>query len=495
MVCGAGQVDGAALRIHDQQAAGEEFAAAGFHFLEADAVFVGAELHVVEDAHRRHDEAHLLRQLAAQRLDLVGDALALDVVDQRQQPVAQFDAQQVERQRGGDRFFARLGGDRGLGFFGDDCGGGVVLLLVGEPGGAADQGGQGHEHHGRHARQDGDDGHDGGHHAERLRIEGELADQRLVGGAFDAGLGHHQAGGGGDDQRRHLADQTVADGQQGEGVGGVGEAHAVLRDADDDAADDVDGDDQKAGDGVAAHEFGGAVHGAEEVGFRFQGLAPFARGGFVDQAGGEIGIDRHLLAGHGVQAEARGDFGDAARTLGDDDEVHDHQDREHDQADHEIALHDQLAEGLDHIAGAGGAVIAVAQDQPRRGEVERQPHHRGDQQDGREGREFQRLLDEHAGHQDQDRDRQRERQADVQQPWRQRHDQHDQDRHDAERQRQIAALEKIRQRRGVKAKPGARGGCGGNVCHGDPDSKPDEIKVRRQPAIRASPGGGTVKPA
>ena len=30
-------------------------------------------------------------------------------------------------------------------------------------------------------------------------------------------------------------------------------------------------------------------------------LAPVARFVLVDQAGGEIGVDRHLLAGHGVQ--------------------------------------------------------------------------------------------------------------------------------------------------------------------------------------------------
>ena len=104
---------------------------------------------------------------------------------------------------------------------------------------------------------------------------------------------------------------------------GVGEAHALLRHADDDAADDVDGDDHQAGDGVAAHEFAGAVHGAEEIGFRFEVLAAALGFLLVDQAGGQIGVDRHLLAGHGVQGEARRDFGDAARTLGDDDEVHD----------------------------------------------------------------------------------------------------------------------------------------------------------------------------
>ena len=95
---GAGQVDGQALGIHDQEGAGEQLALAGIEFLDADAVLVGAQLHVVQDAHGGHDEAHLLRQLAAQRLDLVGDAVALHVVDQRQQAIAQFDAQQVERQ-------------------------------------------------------------------------------------------------------------------------------------------------------------------------------------------------------------------------------------------------------------------------------------------------------------------------------------------------------------------------------------------------------------
>ena len=109
VVCVPGRSIGAAVRIHDQQLAGEEFAAARIHFLDADAIVVRAQLHVVEDAHRRHDEAHLLRELAAQRLDLVGEAVALHVVDQRQQAVAEFDAQQIERQRGGDRFFLRRG--------------------------------------------------------------------------------------------------------------------------------------------------------------------------------------------------------------------------------------------------------------------------------------------------------------------------------------------------------------------------------------------------
>ena len=169
---------------------------------------------------------------------------------------------------------------------------------------------------------------------------------RLVGRTGDAGLRHQQARRGGDDQRRYLRHQAVADGQHGVGAGGVAEAHALLGDADDDAADDVDENDQEARDGVAADEFRGAVHGTEEAAFVLQFLAARLGGLLVDQAGGEIGVDRHLLAGHRVQLKARGDFGDAARALGDDDEVHDHQDREHDNSDDEITAHDESCRRL-----------------------------------------------------------------------------------------------------------------------------------------------------
>ena len=66
-------------------------------------------------------------------------------------------------------------------------------------------------------------------------------------------------------------------------------------------------------------------HRAEEAALVLEVLAAFARDGLVDQAGTEIGVDRHLLARHGVEVEARRHFGDAAGALGDDDEVDDHQ--------------------------------------------------------------------------------------------------------------------------------------------------------------------------
>src|SRR5882672_5308755 len=76
-------------------------------------------------------------------------------------------------------------------------------------------------------------------------------------------------------------------------------------------------------------------------------MAPTTGLGLVDHAGRQVGVDRHLLAAHRVEVEAGGDFGDTAGALGDDDEIHDHQDHEDDDADDEIAAHHEIAEGLD----------------------------------------------------------------------------------------------------------------------------------------------------
>ena len=73
--------------------------------------------------------------------------------------------------------------------------------------------------------------------------------------------------------------------------------------------------------GVAAHVLRGAVHRAEELGFLADLGAALLGLLFVDQAGVQVGVDRHLLAGHRVEGEARADFGDTPGALGDDDEV------------------------------------------------------------------------------------------------------------------------------------------------------------------------------
>ena len=233
----------------------------------------------------------------------------------------------------------------------------------------------------------------------------------------------------------------------------VGETEILLHDADDHAADDVDEDDEQAGDGVAAHEFRGAVHGAEKAGFVFQMPAAPPRFLLVDQAGIEVGVDRHLLARHGVQMEARRDFGDAPGAFGDDHEIHDHQDREYDDADDEIAAHDEIAERLDDVAGSPRALVPMGEDEACRGEIEREPQHGRDQQHRREGRELERRLDEQRRHQDQHGKRDRDREREVEKDRRQRQDEDHEDRHHADGEPDIAApehgaeVDKPRQRR------------------------------------------------
>lgn len=210
-------------------------------------------------------------------------------------------------------------------------------------------------------------------------VAGELTEEGFVSGAVNACLGHEEARGGGHDEGGDLGDEAVTHGQQGVGGGGVGEGHLHLRDTDDDTGNDIDEGDEQARDGVAADKLGGTIHGAVKGAFGFKLGAAVAGGFLVDETGGEIGVDGHLLAGHGVEGEAGSHFGDTARALGDDHEVHDHQDGEDDDADDEIALHHEIAERLDHRTGGMGAFVAVGEDEARGGKVERQPQHGGDQ--------------------------------------------------------------------------------------------------------------------
>ena len=122
--------------------------------------------------------------------------------------------------------------------------------------------------------------------------------------------------------------------------------------------------DQQTGDSVSANEFGGAIHGAEKRTLVFEILAP--RTGFVlvDQAGGEVRVDCHLLARHCIEAESRANLGDSAGALRDDDEVHDYQNAEDNHPDDEISAHHEISESFDNLPGGTGAFVSVGQDQP-----------------------------------------------------------------------------------------------------------------------------------
>ncbi len=135
----------------------------------------------------------------------------------------------------------------------------------------------------------------------------------------------------------------------------------MLRRADDQAANNVDKQDQDTGDRIAANELAGAVHRAIQVGFLANFLAPHARLILVDNPGIQIRVDRHLLARHGVERESCGDLGDATRAFRHNDKVDDHENTEDNEADRVVAANHELAECLDNLARCPGAGVAVEQ--------------------------------------------------------------------------------------------------------------------------------------
>ena len=171
-------------------------------------------------------------------------------------------------------------------------------------------------------------------------------------------------------------------------------------DADDDAADEVDDGDQDAGHRVALDELRGTVHRAVEVGLLGDLGAALARLLVGDLAGVEVGVDRHLLARHGVEGEAGAHLGDAAGAVRDDDELDDDQDQEDHEADDHVAADDEVAERGDHVAG-----VAVEQDQARDRDVDRQAEQRREQQEARERGEVERARHVERRHDDHQRRR------------------------------------------------------------------------------------------
>ena len=187
----------------------------------------------------------------------------------------------------------------------------------------------------------------------------ELVQDRLVGRAAGAALRHQKRRAERGDEGGDLRHEAVADRELGEDVGGLGQGQAVPGHADDDAAEDIDREHDQARDGVAAHELRGTVHRAEEGALLLEFAAPALGFLVVDQAGRQVGVDRHLLARDGVEGEAGADFRDTGRALGDNDEVDRDDDGEDDEADDEVAAHHEAREPADDIAGRIGAFRAV----------------------------------------------------------------------------------------------------------------------------------------
>ncbi len=104
----AGHPDLISGGVHHHELVRPDLARACIYFLDLDDVGVGFQLHIVENAYRRHHKAHLDRERAAQRLDLLGQAVgAVGAIHQRQQRIAEFDLEIVDLQRGCNRLFPR----------------------------------------------------------------------------------------------------------------------------------------------------------------------------------------------------------------------------------------------------------------------------------------------------------------------------------------------------------------------------------------------------
>jgi hypothetical protein len=126
----------------------------------------------------------------------------------------------------------------------------------------------------------------------------------------------------------------------------------MLQDADDQAGNDVHAGDEHGGERIALREANGAVHGAVEIRLAADAVAPRSRLALVDEAGVEVGVDRHLPSRHRIEREPGGDFRNADRAVVDDDELDGDQHQEHDRADDEVAADHELAERHDDVAGA-----------------------------------------------------------------------------------------------------------------------------------------------
>ena len=397
--------------VHREQAARHELAARDLGALQADRVGVRGELDVVADADRREHEAELGGHLAADERDALQQLAALALVDERDQPVADLELEHVERQGVPHRLGALQGGSRlrDLRRLVRACRSSAMPRRIVAPKPATS--------------------------APTIRNgtcgrPGTRPRQAMHRPAVKSGRGRAKSCPASEKPSDSLPAARVTIRPVAVEIRSAGICAAMPSPtvrmlkvwsasenvrpccsiADHDAREEVDGDDDQAGDGVAAHELRGAVHRAVEVGLVLDLHAALARLGVGDLAGVQVGVDRHLLAGHGVEGEARADLGDAPGAARDHDELDDHEDQEHHDADDQVAADDEVPN-----AWITEPASPCGQDQPRDRDVDREPEQRREQQQRRERRELERLAGVHRHDDDQQRARDVHRHEQVEQ--------------------------------------------------------------------------------
>ena len=84
----------------------------------------------------------------------------------------------------------------------------------------------------------------------------------------------------------------------------------------------------------------------------------------IDDACIKICVNRHLLARHSIQSEARDDLRYPASTFGHNDEVDDHENQENDETDDIVAGNHKLAERLNNFTCGVGASMPFHEHDP-----------------------------------------------------------------------------------------------------------------------------------
>ncbi len=144
-------------------------------------------------------------------------------------------------------------------------------------------------------------------------------------------------------------------------------------------------------------------------------MPPRAGLGFVDQAGVQVGVDRHLLARHGVEGEARRDFRGAHRAVGDHDVLNGDQGDEQHKAHHIVAAHHELPEGLNDLSRRAYAFVAVQQDAAAGGQVQGEPEQGQQQKQAGKNGKLRRPQNLHGRKQHQHRSGHAHRQQQIEQ--------------------------------------------------------------------------------
>ena len=212
---------------------------------------------------------------------------------------------------------------------------------------------------------------------------------------------HNQTGRQRDHECRHLRDQSVADGQRGKNLDRLAEVHVVLDHAHVEAAGNVDQCNHNAGNGIAANELAGTIHGPVEVGLLSHLFPPRLRLFLRNQTGVHVRVDGHLLSRHSIECESGGHFANTRGTFGNHQELNGDQYGEDDQPDDNVAPGNEFAERLNYAAGSMCSVGSRAsQNQSCRGDVQHQAGQSGAQQNGRKNAEFEWSTDVDGGEQD-----------------------------------------------------------------------------------------------